>query len=153
MAKDPICGMSVDGKTGLKLTHKGETYFFCSAHCREKFAKEKMIPPQEVAACPVTFKRPFYKNKTFIVASSLILLAISSYVLPFLEPFRKSLLMYFKTIWWAVLLGLTYGDQQDRARDDDLAAEVPHLVPGALQARENPEEPGSHGRAQPAFCA
>lgn len=57
-------------------------------------------------ACP---KKPFYKNKTFIVAAILALLVLLSYVLPFLEPFRKSLLLYFKTIWWAILLGLFLG--------------------------------------------
>ncbi len=40
MAKDPICGMSVDETTALKTTRDGKDYFFCSAHCQEKFEKQ-----------------------------------------------------------------------------------------------------------------
>lgn len=56
--------------------------------------------------CP---KVPFYRNKTFIVAVILIILVLLSYILPFLKPFRDSLLGYIKTIWWAILLGLLLG--------------------------------------------
>ena len=41
MAIDPICGMEVDEKTGLRLEHEGETYYFCSPVCRDKFLAEK----------------------------------------------------------------------------------------------------------------
>ena len=37
MKKDPICGMDVDEKTGLNAELNGETYYFCSEHCRKKF--------------------------------------------------------------------------------------------------------------------
>src|ERR1035441_1843646 len=37
MATDPICHMTVDEKTGLKSTREGQTYYFCSLHCKEKF--------------------------------------------------------------------------------------------------------------------
>lgn len=109
MAKDPICGMQVDDKTGLRLTHEGETYLFCSSGCMEKFAKENNISKEQVAACSIQHKRQFYENKTFIVVSVLTLLVLLSYVIPFLEPFRMSLWMYLKTIWWAILLGLFLG--------------------------------------------
>lgn len=36
-AKDPICGMTVDTATGLHVDRDGETFYFCSEHCREKF--------------------------------------------------------------------------------------------------------------------
>ncbi len=109
MTKDPICGMQVDSKTGLRLTHKGETYLFCSSGCMEKFAKENKISKEQIAACSIEPKRRFYKNKTFIVVSVLILLVLLSYVIAFLEPFRMSLWMYFKILWWAILLGLFLG--------------------------------------------
>ena len=51
----------------------------------------------------------WYKNKTVIVASILVLFSIVSYIVPVLEPFRKSLFMYFRRIWWAILLGLILG--------------------------------------------
>jgi Cu+-exporting ATPase len=36
---DPVCGMSVDPKTSKHhFEHRGETYHFCSAGCRTKFA-------------------------------------------------------------------------------------------------------------------
>ncbi len=37
MAKDPICGMTVDEATPLHAERDGRTFYFCSEHCREKF--------------------------------------------------------------------------------------------------------------------
>jgi YHS domain-containing protein len=37
MAKDPICGMTVDESSPLRAERDGETYFFCSDRCRQKF--------------------------------------------------------------------------------------------------------------------
>jgi len=51
----------------------------------------------------------WYKNKTTIVAFVLVVLSFLSYVLPILEPFRRSLSMYLGRIWWAILLGLFFG--------------------------------------------
>jgi hypothetical protein len=59
--------------------------------------------------CQEAAKKPFFKNKLFIVFLSVLILIALSFYLPFLEPFRKSFLIYFKTIWWAVLLGLFLG--------------------------------------------
>jgi len=40
MAKDPICGMSVDEKTAkYKSEHMGKTYYFCSQMCKATFDK------------------------------------------------------------------------------------------------------------------
>lgn len=35
--KDPICGMTVDQATALHADRDGETFYFCSEHCKEKF--------------------------------------------------------------------------------------------------------------------
>src|SRR6478609_5414256 len=36
--KDPVCGMSVEPSTARhKMDHAGKTYYFCCAHCLEKF--------------------------------------------------------------------------------------------------------------------
>ena len=59
--------------------------------------------------CCAPRKAPFYKNKTIIVAAILAALIFLSHVLPILVPFRKSLFSYFRTIWWAILLGLFFG--------------------------------------------
>lgn len=40
MAKDPICGMTVDEKTAkYKSDYNGETYYFCAASCKTAFDK------------------------------------------------------------------------------------------------------------------
>jgi YHS domain-containing protein len=40
MAKDPVCGMTVDEATA-KFTsdYKGETYYFCNQRCQTAFNK------------------------------------------------------------------------------------------------------------------
>ncbi|NWG93200.1 MAG: heavy metal translocating P-type ATPase, partial [Parvularculaceae bacterium] len=36
--KDPVCGMDVAASSPHRLRHKGADVFFCSAHCKAKFA-------------------------------------------------------------------------------------------------------------------
>lgn len=42
MPIDPICGMTVDESTQLKTAIDGEAFYFCSAHCLEKFNSQQM---------------------------------------------------------------------------------------------------------------
>jgi heavy metal translocating P-type ATPase len=63
--KDPVCGMSVDPATAkFTAEHAGETYYFCSAKCRDKFvadpgaylAKAETPPakaPGTIYTCPM----------------------------------------------------------------------------------------------------
>ena len=37
MATDPVCGMPVDSGDSPHVDHDGETYWFCSPHCRAEF--------------------------------------------------------------------------------------------------------------------
>ena len=37
MAKDPVCGMTVDEKNAIKIQKDNKTYYFCSSQCKEKF--------------------------------------------------------------------------------------------------------------------
>ena len=37
LKKDPVCGTFVSAATALQKTKGGETYYFCSAECRDKF--------------------------------------------------------------------------------------------------------------------
>ena len=37
VTKDPVCGMTVDEATALHAERNGETFYFCSDHCRQKF--------------------------------------------------------------------------------------------------------------------
>jgi Cu+-exporting ATPase len=47
LAKDPVCGMSVDPAMAKhKVEHAGATYYFCSAGCRGKFVAD---PPKYLA--------------------------------------------------------------------------------------------------------
>jgi len=37
---DPVCGMEIDSsRAAAQEAFGGKTYYFCSAHCRESFAK------------------------------------------------------------------------------------------------------------------
>lgn len=48
MAKDPVCGMTVDEKrAAATFVYQGQTYYFCAVACKEKFAKspEKFVRP------------------------------------------------------------------------------------------------------------
>jgi len=48
-------------------------------------------------------------NKLFLVTVFILILVLLSYIYPPLSPFRKILFQYFKSIWWAVVLGLFLG--------------------------------------------
>jgi Cu+-exporting ATPase len=45
MAKDPICGMTVDEATALRAERDGQTFYFCSEHCRKKFLADAQAAP------------------------------------------------------------------------------------------------------------
>ena len=41
MARDPVCGMTVDpAKAAAHFAHRGETYFFCAQGCAQKFSAD-----------------------------------------------------------------------------------------------------------------
>ena len=41
MAKDPVCGMSVEAKPGTaQSSYQGKTYYFCSDGCKTTFDKD-----------------------------------------------------------------------------------------------------------------
>jgi hypothetical protein len=137
MAKDPICGMTVDENTKLKVFLDGQTYYFCSQRCLEKFLEDNptaAITPDGNASqdkpsddvCPACAvgsaenapkKSPparLLGNKSFLAAASLIILTAVSYAFAPLVPFRDALFMYVQKIWWAVLLGFALGGVIDR---------------------------------------
>ncbi len=37
VTKDPMCGMSVDPRTALHTDRDGQTFYFCSDHCRKEW--------------------------------------------------------------------------------------------------------------------
>lgn len=48
MAKDPVCGMTVDPQNSVKSEYKGQTYYFCGGGCKATFDKnpEKYVSAQ-----------------------------------------------------------------------------------------------------------
>jgi len=48
LARDLVCGMSVDTKKGIKTEYQGNSYYFCCARCQTTFEKE---PEKYVVAC------------------------------------------------------------------------------------------------------
>ena len=56
LAKDPVCGMSVDPHTAKhRAEHGGRTYYFCNPRCREKFVADplKYLAGDDAPAAPV----------------------------------------------------------------------------------------------------
>lgn len=54
MAIDPVCGMTVDEKTAAgRFVYLGQGYYFCSAHCLEKFRANPAVYLQPVVMAPV----------------------------------------------------------------------------------------------------
>jgi Cu+-exporting ATPase len=39
-ARDPVCGMSVDMTTAYSEAVGGQTYYFCSENCRQRFDED-----------------------------------------------------------------------------------------------------------------
>jgi P-type Cu+ transporter len=47
---DPVCGMTVDpARAKHRVEHAGDSYFFCSAKCRERFTAD---PARYVVSAP-----------------------------------------------------------------------------------------------------
>ncbi|MBU6411445.1 MAG: HAD-IC family P-type ATPase, partial [Verrucomicrobia bacterium] len=59
MTKDPVCGMTVDETSALRAERDGQTFYFCSNHCRQKFLAQSapnnpIIPVTTSGAHPHT---------------------------------------------------------------------------------------------------
>ena len=52
--RDPVCGMSVDPATARHYDHAGNTYYFCSQHCYDRFSRdpEAVLNPSEEPETP-----------------------------------------------------------------------------------------------------
>ena len=53
MLKDPICGMTVDESSPLRAERDGQTYYFCSEHCRKEFVGRAQ-PLKSIPISPVS---------------------------------------------------------------------------------------------------
>lgn len=113
MAVDPICGLHVSERSLWRLTKEGEVFYFCSEHCLKKFAGQHHLDLTEVLKTSPVSRSAWYKNKIVAVTAVLFSLCALSSVLSWLVPFRNNLLMYVRTIWWAIALGLFLGGAVD----------------------------------------
>jgi putative ABC transport system ATP-binding protein len=54
MTTDPVCGMAVETGDNHHYQHDGHTWWFCSAHCRDKFTAQprRFIPTPPTATAP-----------------------------------------------------------------------------------------------------
>ncbi len=63
MAIDPICGMTVDETTALRAERDGQTFYFCSDHCRQKFLSTSAITkpkPEEKTQGEILYTCPMH---------------------------------------------------------------------------------------------
>jgi P-type Cu+ transporter len=85
--KDPVCGMDVDPATAKhKLDHAGKLYYFCSAHCNEKFQADPDLYLKRPASTPVLIS-PVPASKS---ATSSARKEQGNYVCPMCPEVRQS---------------------------------------------------------------
>lgn len=51
-------------------------------------------------------KRPWYKKPLYLTLIGAVFILSVSWFFPFLQPFLKSFINFWKLIWWAILLGI-----------------------------------------------
>lgn len=52
VTKDPICGMTVDTTTALHAERDGQSFYFCSDHCRREWlAVPAGAKPEDKGCC------------------------------------------------------------------------------------------------------
>ncbi|MDP3024892.1 MAG: copper ion binding protein, partial [candidate division Zixibacteria bacterium] len=67
MPLDPVCGMEVEKEEAAgSSTYKGETYYFCSLHCKEEFDKnpEKYLKEKSSSGIKMDMKKPPRRDET-----------------------------------------------------------------------------------------
>jgi Cu+-exporting ATPase len=64
MAIDPICGMTVDETTARRGDRDGQTFYFCSEHCRQKFlGSETPVKPHAPQHHEIHVQKPASKQQ------------------------------------------------------------------------------------------
>ena len=101
---DPICGM--------KGTIKAHGHYFCCEHCIRKYEEQHNIKRKEKSApscCKVRKKKPWYKERLYVITIATIILLIVALLIPYLNPFYDAFMDYLGMIWWAILIGFLIG--------------------------------------------
>jgi len=101
---DPICGM--------KGHIKAHGHYFCSEGCIRKYEKKHKVK-EFCPACISKQKKPWYKERLYIISIVVAIILAVSYILPSLNSFFDAFVDYARIVWWAVLLGLFLGGAID----------------------------------------
>ena len=83
MAIDPICHMEVDEATALSAENDGETFYFCSEHCRTKFLATTTGPASHAECC--------HAEPTTVALQTSTPSKVSKYVCPMCEGVESDL--------------------------------------------------------------
>jgi uncharacterized membrane protein YraQ (UPF0718 family) len=100
---DPICGMK-----GIIPAHD---QYFCSEHCIKKYEQTHKISQKDIhcPSCIALKKKPWFKERLFLVTVFSIIVLSISYFISALQPFFFAFVDYLYLIWWAVLIGFIIG--------------------------------------------
>ena len=100
---DPVCGMPG--------TIKAHGHYFCSEHCIKKYEKQHDITAENsyCVSCLEKKKKPWYKEKLFVVTLVSVALILASLFVAQLKPFLNAFIDYLRIIWWAILIGFLLG--------------------------------------------
>ncbi len=60
MPKDPVCGMNVDKSSGLTAEKNGQTFYFCSDHCRKTFVSGEPTNNNQQPATEARYTCPMH---------------------------------------------------------------------------------------------
>jgi len=93
----------------MKGTIPAHGHYFCSEHCIKKYEEEHHFKPESCPSCADQTKKPWYKQRLYVISLIAIILVGISYFVPFLHPFFDAFIDYVQLIWWAVVLGFIIG--------------------------------------------
>ncbi len=72
MAKDPVCGITLDNRAPCKSTYAGKIHVFCGATCKGRFEKEPGRYVALAGVAPVSLRPPSRPPASpFVVISSI----------------------------------------------------------------------------------
>jgi YHS domain-containing protein len=66
METDPVCKMKIDPKTALQYAFQGQTYYFCSASCKQAFAETPEMFIKKVPVALPDIASPMPVNGTLV---------------------------------------------------------------------------------------
>jgi P-type Cu+ transporter len=115
-ATDPVCGMTVDPGKALSHQLSGTIYYFCAAHCREKFRTDpaRYLSPASVvseampvAAAKVAYTCPMHPEITRDAPGACPICGMAlEPVMPSSDDDNPELRDFTRRFWWSLPLTL-----------------------------------------------